>query len=69
MNEELVLFLSNNDFSKNELNFILNHKKVNITKSDINKSLIIRKLISYVNENEGILLEILLQLGFNYKRE
>lgn len=68
LNEELVSFLSKNGFEKEELNFILNHEKLNVTKSDITQSLINKKLISFVNENEWILLKILSDIGFDYKK-
>lgn len=66
LNEELVSFLSKNGFPKNELNFILNHKKVNVTKSDVSETFINKKLKLFVNENEWILIKILSDLGFDY---
>jgi len=69
LNEELISFLSKNGFQKEELNFILNHKKVNVTNSDIKESLINKKLISFVNENDWILIKILSDLGFDYKNK
>ncbi len=68
LNEELFLFLSNNGFSKDEISFIRNHEKVNITQSNTDKSLINEELISCINEDEWILMEILSYLGFNYKK-
>jgi hypothetical protein len=68
LNEELVSFLSKNGFLKEEINFILNHEKVNVTESNIESSLISEELLSYVDENEWILFEILSYLGFDYKR-
>lgn len=66
LNEELVSFLSKNGFPKEELVFILNHERVNVTKSNFKESLISKELISFVNENEWILIKILSDLGFNY---
>jgi hypothetical protein len=48
-------------------NNILNHKRVNVTKSVIEESLITKELISFVNENEWILIKILSDLGFDYR--
>lgn len=67
LNKELVSFLSKNGFHKEELNFILNHKKVNVTKSDMAQNLINKELIAFVNENEWILIKILSDIGFDYK--
>ena len=69
LNSELASFLSKNSFSKEEVNFVLSHEKVNVAKDDMEKSLIDQDLIHFVNENEWILLEILSSLGINYKRE
>ena len=68
LNEELAQFLSKYGFSKNELNFIQNHEKVNVTTHDTNKSFLNQELIDYINEYEWVLFDILSMLDIIYKR-
>lgn len=69
LNEELASFLSKFDFSNEELSFIRDHGKVNVTKNNVDNSFLNQEFINYINENEWILLEILSFLGFKYKKE
>lgn len=69
LNEELASFLSKRDFSDKEISFIRKHKKINVTKIDENLNPIDNEgLINYINEYEWILLKILSDLGFSYKK-
>ncbi|WP_209403890.1 hypothetical protein [Pseudozobellia sp. WGM2] len=69
LNEELALFLLKYDFSEEEINYVREHEKVNVTKTDGDNGLLFHEVVCYVNENEWILLEVLSHLGFDYKRE
>lgn len=69
LNNELAQFLLENNFSEEEANSVLKHDKVNVTKSNFDKSLIGQELITFVNENEWILFEILKYKGLNYKND
>jgi len=70
LNEELVLFLSKNGFSNEELHLIFNHKKINVSSNITNQSIVNEKLLlKYINEKEWILFEILSHLGIYYKKE
>lgn len=68
LNEELALFLSKYSFSNEEIMFVKYHKKVNVTKNEIDKTYITQDLIDYVNEYEQPLFEILSSIGINYNR-
>lgn len=67
LNNDLYNFLSKNNFEHEEIRFILNHKKVNVTRGDFSEKIDFEKLISFIDENEWILLKILSDLGYNYK--
>ncbi len=68
LNEELAAFLSKYGFSEKELEFIKDHKRVNATKKADSESHMDQQLIDFVNEYEWVMLEVLAELGIEYRR-
>lgn len=68
LNEELAMFLSNYNFSKYELDFVRQYKKVNVSNSykSSNESQLTKKTIENIRVNEHFLFKMLSDLGFNY---
>ena len=69
LNDELAAFLSGYGITIDELHFIKNHEKVNITPEKLAVCCGEDDLTNHVNEHEWMLFEILSSFGINYKRE
>ena len=69
LNDELSIFLSNYSFSRDEIEFIKNHQKVNVTKSNVENKFLDQEIIDHVNEYEWILFEILRHFNIDYIRK
>lgn len=70
LKNDLINLLRGYDYTTDELNFIANRDKVNVTKSSIsNKSeLWTNEALMYVEKNEYLLLLMLQSLGFPYEK-
>jgi hypothetical protein len=70
LKEDLICILKDFGFTEDEITFIREHKKVNITKKTVNhrNELYTNKLIKYFEEEEFFLIKILNELGFNYEK-
>ena len=68
LKEELSNYLSQFDFSQQELISIKNHKRVNVTpvKSSDRNTLWTTKALDYIQQDERLLFKILEDLGINY---
>ena len=66
LKDDLKLFLSQYNFSNEELEIIKNHRKVNVTKRIINKEQLSPKAIEHVRQSENKFFNILSDLGFDY---
>jgi hypothetical protein len=68
LNMELAYYLKKFDFTDKELEYITNHKQVNITKDKVDnrESLITEKVKNYVNEYEYLYLKILKDNNIDY---
>ncbi|MBU2020627.1 MAG: hypothetical protein KJ941_13360, partial [Bacteroidetes bacterium] len=69
LNEELIQFLQNYEFTQQELKHIRNHKKVNVSSEDTFDLAKRQMILDYINEHEWALLLILADLGIHYKME
>lgn len=70
LTEDLISFLSQYDFTAEELEMIKNHKKVNVTKNKTANRMALHtpKSLAYINTYERLLFRMYEDLGIFYKR-